>query len=248
LLSCAPQKAKLAREITHPNSQPEQHAKSMRTVIAIAFFSLTAFSQTARSQTPDIVKTLLPDGDPARLVMPKPSERPQVIRQLRAARVGAEGSYAQQAAFLLAVFGADYERSRDYLLWAMKGCDVIQVTRGCDDMTGEYLIYLYEHGHPEILAPLLRAGIDDYNAAGSEGLGGFFADLVVKSPSDFLAAIRPFPPSTQNRICTFAGYSDGGGLAPQDLRKLRIRMGRMDDQVARRCLRQIEAANKPDQK
>ena len=85
---------------------------------------------------------MLPDGNIRQLVLPKPSEREPVIRQLKAAQATAEGGRAQEVAFLLAVLGADYERHRDYLLWVMKGCEVPEMKHGCNDMTGDYLIFL----------------------------------------------------------------------------------------------------------
>jgi len=236
------------REVTkvvYPQS--DRHAEPMRIAISIILLCIGALGQSTSGQAQDIVKTLLPNGNPQELVMPKPSERERVIRQLRAARADAQGVYAQQAAFLLAALGADYERSRDYLLWVLKGCDFPDIRRGCDDMTGEYLIYLCEHGHHEFLGPMLISSIDDYNAAGSEGLGSFFSTFVAKSPNDFLDAVRSFPASTQIKMCTFAGFGDGGGMAPEDLRKVRSQLGRMNDEVARRCLRQIEKANTPEQ-
>ena len=200
------------------------------------------------SQAQDVVGKILPDGNPRRLVMPKRSERESVIHQLRATRATAQGEHAQQVVFLLAVLGADYERNRDYLLWVLKGCEVPEIKHGCDDMTGEYLIYLYEHGHPEILAPLLSSSVKDYSAAGSEGLGAFFSELVAKSPNAFLDAVRSFPASAQRKMCYFAGAADGGGMSPADLRKVRNQLGAMNDEIARRCLRQIEQANKPEQR
>ena len=220
----------------------------MRIAIAIALLSIGALSQVMSSQAQDVVGKILPDGNPRRLVMPKRSERESVIHQLRATRATAQGEHAQQVVFLLAVLGADYERNRDYLLWVLKGCEVPEIKHGCDDMTGEYLIYLYEHGHPEILAPLLSSSVKDYSAAGSEGLGGFFSELVAKSPNAFLDAVRSFPASTQRKMCYFAGAADGGGMSPADLRKVRNQLGAMNDEIARRCLRQIEQANKPEQR
>lgn len=190
----------------------------------------------------------MPEGNPRRLVMPKPSEGARVIHQLRVAQTTARGDQAQQVAFLLAVFGSDYQRNRDYLLWVLKGCEVPEIKHGCNDMTGEYLFYLYEQGHPDILAPLLNSSVKSHSAAGAESLGELFADLVVKSPKDFLGAVRLFPPSTQRKMCYFAGTAGDGGMAPADLKKVRKQLGAMNDETAQRCLREIEEANKPEQK
>jgi len=203
-------------------------------------------SQAAFGQTQDVVRALLPDGAVRRLVIPKPSEKEKIIHQLKAAQATAQGERAQQVAFLLAVLGGDYDRNRDYLLWVMKGCEVPEIKHGCSDMTGDYLIYLYQHGHPEILPPLLSSSVNDYNAAGSESLGMFFSQLVVNSPKDFLDALRSFPASTQRRMCSMAGVAGGGGMTPADLGKARSQLGKMNDEVPRRCLQDIEQANKPE--
>jgi hypothetical protein len=217
----------------------------MRLTVAIVLLAIGNLNPAALGQTQDVVSALLPEGAVRRLVMPKPPEKEKVIHQLKAAQVTAQGERAQQVAFLLAALGADYERNRDYLLWVMKGCEVPEIKQGCSDMTGEYLAYLYQHGHPEILGPLMSATVNDYNAAGAEFLGGFLADLVVGSPNDFLDAVRSFPASTQQKICSLAGVADGGGMAPAALRKVRNQLGRMNDELARCCLLQIEQANKP---
>ena len=111
-------------------------------------------------------------------------------------------------------------------------------------MTGEFLAYLYEHGHSEVLKPLMKDG-SSYDAAGSEFVGDFLSKLVAKSPDDFLGAVRSFPVPTQKIICYFAGSADGGGMAVSDLQKARKALAPMTDDVAGRCLREIEHANKP---
>ncbi len=217
----------------------------MRLTIALILLAVGNLNPAAFGQTPDVVAALLPDGSVRRFVMPKPAEKEKVIHRLQAAQVSAQRERAQQVAFLLAALGADYERNRDYLLWVMKGCEVPEIKHGCSDMTGEYLAYLYQHGHPEILRPLMTATVHNYNAAGAEFLGGFLSELVVRTPNDFLDAVRSFPASTQQKICSLAGVADGGGMAPGDLRKVRSELGRMHDEVAQRCLQQIEQANQP---
>ena len=184
----------------------------------------------------------MPEGQPNNLRLPKPADREGVINQLRGAQAGPPGRRAQRAAFLLAAMGVNYERSRDYLLWVFKGCTTPDMARGCDDMTGEYLAYLYSHGHSEVLRPLLQDGVNNYNAAGAEYLGHFFSQLVGKSPDDFLEAVRSFPVETQNRMCSFTGSADGGGMTPADLKKTREQLSGKGA-LARRCLREIERAN-----
>jgi hypothetical protein len=215
-----------------------------RILVCILVISACSFAQTVSRGGEDVVATLLPDGSVRAFVVPNPSEKARVIKQLKEAKHAARGQRTQQIAFLLAALDVDYQQNRDYLLWVLSGCDVAEIKNGCNDMTAEYLAYLFEHGHPEILTPLLEAGIKSYNAAGSEFLGGFFSDLIAKSPDEFLRAVRTFPPATQGRMCYLAGTADGGGMAPDNLKKVREELGSMKDQVARRCLRKIEDANK----
>ena len=49
-------------------------------------------------------------------------------------------------------------------------------------------------------------------------------------------------------MCYFAGTAGDGGMAPADLKKVRKQLGAMNDETAQRCLREIEEANKPEQK
>ena len=140
----------------------------------------------------------------------------------------------------------DYEQNRDYLQHVMAGCNFPQIRYGCDDMTGFYLIYLWKHGHTEILAPLLKTSIGSYNAAGSEGMGAFFEDLVEQSPDKFLEAVGTLSASTQKKACYFAGLSDGGGMGAKGLALARKRLKEIDGELALRCLREIEQANRPD--
>jgi hypothetical protein len=220
----------------------------VRAVIGIALLAIAA---AAPGQSPNpmaksnqsIVERLMPNGGVHPLLLPSPEQREHVVRQLQRMQNDASHPEAQQVAFLLAVLGVDYERNRDYLIWVLKGCNVPEVVHGCDDMTGEFLAYLYEHGHSEVLTSLMKYG-NSYNAAGSEFVGTFLSETVAKSPDIFLDAVRSFPVPTQKKICYFAGLADGGGMAPSNLRIARKALAAKLDDVAARCLREIENANK----
>jgi hypothetical protein len=211
-------------------------------VVAASAVGQSLSSRTENGQT--VVEKLMPEGGPHPLQMPTPEQRVPVIRQLQRMQNDIHKPDAQQVAFLLAVLGVDYERNRDYLIWVLRGCSVPEVKHGCDDMTGEFLAYLYEHGHPEVLIPLMKYG-NSYNAAGSEFVGGFLSEVVAKSPDSFLDAVRSFPVPTQKEICYFAGSADGGGMAPSDFQKARKALAAKKDDVAERCLREIKHANRP---
>ena len=224
-------------------------ARRIAPVVAIVLilFSMSAFCQNPPQPSDgDVIERLMPDGNPRKIIIPKPADQESAVRQLRKIRTQEQGSRAQQAAFLLAVLNVDYEKNRDYLLWVLRGCKVPSVTRGCDEMTPEYLAYLSNHGHEEILTPLMRDGVDSYSAAGSESFGSFLSEVVTDEPDRFLDALLPLPAPTQKRVCLAAGESDGSGMSPADLKRVNNRLGAMTDPVARRCLSEIEKANEPE--
>jgi hypothetical protein len=208
-------------------------------------FLLPAQPRPVASQQ-DIVKQLLPNGEIPKEIIVKPEQRDRIIKRLKVEENTTDAQRAQQVAFLLAVLDAEFDRNRDYLLHVLSGCNYPKIRYGCDDMTGFYLIYVWEHGHPEILAHLLRTSIGSYNAAGSEGLGAFFGELVQESPEKFLDAVGTFPPAIQKKACSFAGLSDGGGLGAKGLVQVRKGLRRIGSDVAFRCLKEIEDSNKPE--
>jgi hypothetical protein len=107
----------------------------------------------------------------------------------------------------------------------------------------ELLIQLYGQDHKELLQPLL-AGYDGWKAATSEGLGGFYSDMLEKSPKDFLAVLSTFPPKRQLYLCTMAGETDGGGMSPKTERKVLDNLKEIGGDVANQCARGIRAGNR----
>jgi len=221
-------------------------AAALLVVVTLSYAPLLPAQSRPTVSQQDIVQQLLPDGGIPKEVLVKPEQRNRIIRRLRAAQNTTDPQRAQQVAFLLAALDAEYDRNRDYLLHVLSGCNYPQIRYGCDEMTGFYLIYLWEHGHPEILALLLGTSIGSYNAAGSEGLGAFFGDLVQKSPEKFLDAVGTLATSTQKKACYFAGLSDGGGLGAKGLAQARKKLRGIGSEVALRCLKEIEDSNKPE--
>jgi hypothetical protein len=165
----------------------------------------------------------------------KPSEKARAVRLLIAVKRDETGWHKQLAIFFLAALGHDYERNRDELLrvWRRDG----------DDGTMELLRQLYKQGHKELLQPLL-ARYDGWNAATSEGLGGFYSDMLEKSPKDFLAELSTFPPERQLYLCTMAGETDGGGMSHKTERKVLHNMEEIGGEVAARCARGVRAGNR----
>lgn len=232
--------------MTQRNVCPMLCAIALTVAFAFAIPLDTRAKSGQRGSQHDLIAQILPDGTVPKDLKVMPDHRGRVIKELKRAQATAQGQRAQQVAFILATLNVDYVKNRDYLFHVLSGCNYPEIRYDCDDMTGEYLIYLYRHGHTEILAPLLKTSIGSYNAAGSEGLGADFGEMIQKSPESFLQAVSTLPLATQKQVCSFAGSGDGGGLGAKGLSQARRNLHRIGGEVALRCLTQIEVANKPD--
>jgi hypothetical protein len=104
------------------------------------------------------------------------------------------------------------------------------------------VVQLYERGHHEVLGALLAAGFRSDGAL-SEMLGDFYGEVLTKSPSRFIAEVRRLDAPTQKEVCWLAGSGDGGGMAG-DLDRARRGLKRIGDEVALRCLREVEEGNR----
>jgi hypothetical protein len=192
----------------------------------------------------DIVARLLPDGDPHRMVNPDPAEKGAAIKELRSAQKTATEERLAQVAFLLAAYGSDYEKNRDYLIEDLRGCTTPAIKSGCDGNIADYLIVLYERGHKDVLKPMMLVGKDSYSAAVAESLGSFLSNFLIDSPDAFFDTIRPFTPDAQKDLCGLAGTADGGGLSAEKLQRVRKTLNAKNDELSLTCLQAIEAANK----
>ncbi len=214
--------------------------------VVLLLFLLATVEVAQQHATPDIIARLLPDHDARRVIDLNPAEKAKAVEQLRLIQKRATGERSQEVAFLLAAYDVDYEKNRDYLIHTLRGCTSPSIKFGCNDNTGAFLIALYERGHKELLEPLMLLGKDSYNAALAEGVGAFYSEVLLKHTAEFLSTIRPFPSQTQRRLCELAGTGDGGGMSPADLKRVRKQLGaEREDEVAAKCLRAVEAANKP---
>ena len=194
----------------------------------------------------DIVARLLPDHNPQRVPDLRPADKSKAIERLQLAQKRATGVRSQEVAFLLAAYDSDYERNRDYLIHTLRGCATPSIKFGCEDNTGALLIALYERGHKEVLKPLMLYGKDSYNASLAELVGDFYSRVLANNPTEFLETIRDMTPRAQKRLCELAGAADGSGMAPKDLQQVRKKLRATRDDLALRCLRAVESANRSD--
>ena len=220
----------------------------MRQFQLYSLFLLVTFAIAAgqNKPNPDIVATLLPNGDPHRMLKLSAPEKQAAIKQLLAVQKESTGKKQVQVAFLLAALGSDYARNSKYLIGNLRDCAGPSPESNCDaNATGEFLIVLYEHGHQDVLKPLMLTGLGTDNAALQESLGGFLSRVLIASPEVFLDAIRPLTAKTQRRVCDLTGRTDGGGMSPADLQLVRHKLNPIHDELAENCLRAVEAANRP---
>src|SRR5208283_2121972 len=95
----------------------------------------------------------------------------------------------------------------------------------------------------EVLRPLL-AGCRNSDGALSEELFPFYAEQLERNPNDFLAALATFPTKEQQQICELTGEGDGGGMGPEDLRKVHHNLMKAGGDVSARCARSYRAGDK----
>ncbi|PYP86809.1 MAG: hypothetical protein DMG65_18120 [Candidatus Angelobacter sp. Gp1-AA117] len=183
----------------------------------------------------------MPVGVPLRKVPAGNVPKDEAINRLNEQKKNANGKRLQEISFLLAVLGNDYEKNRDYLLSLLNHCTT---GRGiCDEDPGAYLVNLYRRGHNELLPPLLDAGRTRH-AALAELLGSFYSSVITQTPKAFIAAIQSRPQPEQKALCYMAGASDGSGMPPEDVNKVRKALRASTDKLAKDCLAQVEQANK----
>ena len=192
----------------------------------------------------DVVQTLLPNDQPIQFPRVLPEQRSLVVERLLRDQRRATGDRAQQIAFLLAALGVHYIQNRDYLIHVLRGCDTPSIRYSCSDVTGEFLMLLYKHGHHDLLEPLILIGSGSYNSSLSEGLGVFYGEVLIRHPAEFLSAIRGASLKKQDDACYLAGLADGGGLSPNDLKRARTVLSAVRGELAHRCLHEVESANK----
>ncbi len=208
------------------------------TVACFFVLAAAAVGQNPRPNT-DVVQQLMPSGVPTDLARVTEREKPLAVERLKSAQVDATGKRAQQVAFLLAHLGFQYAKNRDYLLRTLYGCRTHKVS--CDEDTAMFVIALYEDGDPSVLKALLRAGLHS-DAALSEVLGDFYADVLIKNTRTFLVNVRVFPPVQQRALCESAGWRDGGGMSPDELKTVQVRLKEINGNSALQCAEALAKA------
>jgi len=212
-------------------------------LIALGALSIGSFGQAQPNPPPDIVESLMPAGNPRNVAKLSAGEQSLATKRLAAEQATATGKKARRIAFLLAAFGSDYGRNRDYLIDSLRGCSS-PANKDCDEDDVQLLIALYGRGHKDALRPLLQFGKDSDGAL-AEMLGEFYSEVLRGTPDRFLRTIRPWSRRTQAQLCEMAGKADGGGMSAKDLRIVSRKLMAIGSESALRCLQAVQKANKP---
>lgn len=204
-------------------------------VVGGASFTCPAQTTATPASSNGILAQLAPDDAPPPSLKLDSLQRARAIPLLIVAKRDEDGWRRELAAYLLATLDYEYSANRDEILrvWSEEG----------DDGNMGLLIDLYGQGHKELLQPLL-ARYDGWNAATTEGLGAFYSDELEKHPEEFLQALGAFPPARQLELCTAAGSTDGGGMAPEAERRVLANLKKSGTDVALRCARGVRKGNK----
>ena len=171
---------------------------------------------------------------------PKPPGR--LLRRFRKQRPEATGASARDIAFALAVFRYRYEQNRDYLLGLLENCAREPENAPEDDICDMQLLdevtNLYWRGDSTLLRPLMQLPAS-HPATGE--IGTFYADALGRNTADFLGTLPDVPVEKQRTICESAGADEFSMNQPaQD--RVTERLRAMDDDVAHRCLQELERA------
>jgi hypothetical protein len=197
-------------------------------------------SPTSPAPAPDLVQELLPDGAPIAAPQLTPIEQARIIPRLAAAQPQAAGKRARRIAFLLAALDSDYEKNRNLLVQALRGCNERPAGKSCDEDTARFVIILHDQGHPELLGPLLAAGRTGDGPV-AEALGVLYHQVLTERPEEFVAAIRTLEPGLQDRLCKLAGRG-AGGSTPGETDELNRRLKGIGGTLANRCLAAFSSA------
>ena len=193
-----------------------------------------------------VLHEFAPDTIPLDSLHPKPANRARAIRLLLAVKYQETGWDRQEAVYLLASLGYEYESNRDELLRVWNHCVVKGYDENCNEMTAMTLVGLYSQGHKELLRPLL-AGCRNSDGALSEELFPFYAEELGRNPNDFLAALTTFSPKEQQGICKSAAWDSDDGTSPNAQHKILQNLKRAGGAVAVRCARSYKAGVKPEE-
>lgn len=207
--------------------------------------------EAASSNAPDdVIRNLLGPRDWADKEMLPHFPRELEIRALVREQRAATGLRATSTAYLLLLLKHEPAANRQRVLAALRRCVRKELfSLDCGSIV-DYAAALLRLGDQTFLEPLLDiAPNSDGDMA--EEVFSTLGEVLQRNPRLFLQALARRPEGQQRKLASQAGTMDGGGMDDDMLRDVRKKLRRLAArpgdplaQVARRCLIQVEAANR----
>ncbi len=172
-----------------------------------------------------------------------PNPPAPLLASLRREQPSSSGERARDVAYALAVFDAEYQQNRDYLLETLNACLARPKESPEDDVCNgrllDYVTNLYWRGDSTLLQPLLQ--LADPRRDVIDDVGRFYADLLDRHTAATVDGLRKLDPEKQRVICKLAG-EDEYSLDEPKLERVTERLHAVGDETANQCLRVAEQA------
>jgi hypothetical protein len=172
-----------------------------------------------------------------------PSPPASLIASLRREQPSSSGERARDIAYALAVFDAEYQQNRDFLLGRLNACIArpkeSPEDEVCDGTLLEYVTNLYWRGDSTLLQPLLQ--LADSRKDVIHEIGRFYADLLDRHTATAVDELGKLAQEKQRLICQLAG-EDEYSLDQPKLERVTQRLHGIGNQAANQCLQVAETA------
>jgi hypothetical protein len=172
-----------------------------------------------------------------------PSPPASFVASLRREQPSSSGERANDIAYALAVFDAEYHQNRDFLLGRLNAClarpKESPEDEMCDGRLLDYVTNLYWRGDSTLLQPLLQ--LADSRKDVIHEIGRFYADLLDRDTATTIDELKKFVQDKQTLICQLAG-EDEYSLDEPKLERVTQRLHAIGSEAANQCLQVAETA------
>jgi len=231
----------------HTFSFPRQHPAFVRQGdwelgIARPLYAIERFSRTRELEQGAWLAYLIFEGEPGVVTFaPQPDPPVDVADAMQKEQSSATGKRARDIAYLLAVFGIEYERNRDYLMRLLSRClsrpKESPEADECDSELLDFATTLYWRGDNTLLVPLLQMADSRRDVIGE--IGTFYSDLLDRQKGTALAAIEELGADQQHLVCRLAYEDDLSNNRPKRDR-IKAFLSKTGGDAAARCSSAIE--------
>jgi hypothetical protein len=172
-----------------------------------------------------------------------PSPPASLIESFRREQPNSSGERCRDIAYALAVFDAEYQQNRDFLLHELNTCLARPKESSEDDVCDatllDYVTNLYWRGDTTLLKPLLQ--LADSRKDVIHGIGRFYADLLDRHPATTVEELSKLGQDKQRLICQLAG-EDEYSLDEPKLERVVQRLHAIGNETANDCLQVASTA------